>query len=154
MTDTYTVERKISIDAPPTAVFERIVDLHRWRAWSPFEALDPAMDRTYSGAESGVGAVYEWSGNMKAGTGRMEITDAVEAERILIAQRFLKPFKSESSTVFALAGSGAGTTLTWSTTGPVTRATRVMGVFKSMDRMMGPVFEKGLAQLKADAEAA
>jgi hypothetical protein len=29
MTDTYTVERKIRIDAPPSAVYERIVDLHR-----------------------------------------------------------------------------------------------------------------------------
>jgi hypothetical protein len=28
-----------------------------------------------------------------------------------------------------------------------------MGIFKSMDGMVGPVFEKGLARLKADAEA-
>jgi hypothetical protein len=38
--------------------------------------------------------------------------------------------------------------------GPVTLITRSMGIFKSMDRMIGPVFEKGLARLKADAEGA
>jgi hypothetical protein len=36
----------------------------------------------------------------------------------------------------------------------VTLITRIMSIFKSMDRMVGPVFEKGLARLKADAEAA
>ena len=31
--------------------------------------------------------------------------------------------------------------------------TKVMGIFTSMDKMIGPDFEKGLARLKADVEA-
>jgi Polyketide cyclase / dehydrase and lipid transport len=154
MADTYTVERKIRIDTPASALYERIVDFHRWPAWSPYEELDPDMDRTYAGAESGVGAVYEWSGNLKAGAGRMEIVDAVDDQRVVIDQRNLKPFRSESRTSFALDDSGDGTAVTWSITGPVTLMTRIMGIFKSMDRMVGPLFEKGLARLKAHAEAA
>ena len=76
--DTFTVERSTTIDAPAAAVFARLVDFHRWGEWSPWEDIDPAMSRTFSGAESGVGAVYEWSGNKKAGAGRMEVL-AVEA---------------------------------------------------------------------------
>jgi uncharacterized protein YndB with AHSA1/START domain len=154
MADTYTVERKIRIDAPASAVYERIVDFHRWASWSPYEELDPGMGRTYAGPESGVGAVYEWSGNLKAGAGRMEIVDAVDDERVVIDQRNLKPFRSESRTSFALDDSGEGTAVTWSITGPVTLMTRIIGSVKSMDRMVGPLFEKGLARLKADAEAA
>ena len=154
MADTYTIERKIHVDAPASAIYERIVDFHRWRAWSPYEELDPAMDRTYAGAESGVGAVYEWSGSLKAGAGRMEIVDAVVDERIVIDQRNHKPFRSESTTTLALHDSGDGMDVTWSMTGPVTLLTRIMGVFKSMDRMVGPLFEEGLARLKTDAEAA
>jgi len=154
MANKYTVERKIRVDAPASAIYERIVDFHRWPAWSPFEELDPAMDRTYAGAESGVGAVYEWSGNLKAGAGRMEIVDAVDDDRVVIDQRNRKPFRSESTTTFALHDSGDGTAVTWSITGPVTLVTRIMGIFKSMDRMVGPVFEWGLKRLKADAEAA
>ena len=30
--------------------------------------------------------------------------------------------------------------------------TRVMGIFKSMDKLLGPDFEKGLADLKATTE--
>jgi Polyketide cyclase / dehydrase and lipid transport len=92
MVDTYTVERKIRIDAPASVVYERIVDFHRWPTWSPYEELDPDMNRTYVGAESGVGAVYEWSGNLKAGAGRMEIVDALDDERVVIDQRNLKLF--------------------------------------------------------------
>ena len=53
MADTYTVERKIRVGAPVSAVYERIVDFHRWPAWSPYEELDPAMDRTYAAPSPG-----------------------------------------------------------------------------------------------------
>jgi carbon monoxide dehydrogenase subunit G len=93
------------------------------------------MRRTYGGVESGIGAVYEWSGNLKAGSGRMEIVDTVDAERVVIDLRFLKPFRSRGTATFALQESGDGTVVTW-----------------SMDRVVGPAFEKGLTRLKADAE--
>lgn len=152
MADTFTVERGIRVDAPATALYERIADFHRWAAWSPFEELDPEMERRFEGPKAGVGAVYEWSGNMKAGTGRMEMVEAVPDRRVVIDQRNLKPMKSQSTVTFSLDDSGQGTAVTWSMTGPVTRMTRVMGVFKSMDKMVGPIFEKGLAKLKTDAE--
>jgi hypothetical protein len=59
--DTYTVERSTTISAPAARVYEEIVDFHNWRNWSPWEELDPALERVYSGAESGPGAVYSWS---------------------------------------------------------------------------------------------
>jgi len=43
-----------------------------------------ARDRRYAGAASGLGAVYEWSGNSRAGSGRMEIVDAVDDDRVVI----------------------------------------------------------------------
>lgn len=58
MAETYTVERSERIDAPPERVYEQIVDFHRWRAWSPWEDIDPNLRRTYSGADAGAGAVY------------------------------------------------------------------------------------------------
>jgi hypothetical protein len=153
MADTFTVEREISVDAPAAALYERIADFHRWTAWSPFEELDPEMERRFEGPACGVGAVYEWSGNMKAGSGRMEMVEAVPDQRVVIDQRNLKPMKSRSIATFSLDGSAEGTALTWTMTGPVTRMTRAMGVFRSMDKMVGPIFEKGLAKLKTEAEA-
>jgi hypothetical protein len=37
--------------------------------------------------------------------------------------------------------------------GPTTFVTKVMGIFKSMDKMIGPDFEKGLDQLREVAES-
>jgi uncharacterized protein YndB with AHSA1/START domain len=150
--DTYTVERAQTIDAPPERVFEQIADFHRWRAWSPWEDLDPDLQRTYSGAEAGTGAVYAWSGNRKAGQGRMEMTQAVAPSRVEVDLRFEKPFKAQSTTAFAIAPSGDASRVTWTMTGPKTFMVRVMGLFRSMDQMVGKDFEKGLARLKAVAE--
>jgi hypothetical protein len=91
MADTFTVERGIRVDAPAAALYERIADFHRWAAWSPFEELDPEMERRFEGPQAGVGAVYEWSGNMKAGAGRMEMVEAVPDRQIVIDQRNTKP---------------------------------------------------------------
>ncbi len=82
--ETYTVQRSATIDAPPARVYDQIVDFHNWTNWSPWEDLDPELQRTYSGAFAGTGAVYRWSGNRKAGQGRMEITDAAEPSRVRI----------------------------------------------------------------------
>jgi hypothetical protein len=153
MASTYKVERTQHIDAPPDAVRERVVDLRRWEAWSPWEELDADLQRSYGGPPSGVGAWYEWEGNRKAGKGRMEIIGA-DASTVRIDLQFLKPFKSHSNTVFELQPDGAGTLVTWSMVGPHTAMTKIMGLFLPMDKMVGPDFEKGLTRLRAEAEAA
>src|SRR5688572_15089228 len=87
--DTFRVERSTSIQAPPEKVFALLDDFHRWSAWSPWEKMDPAMQRTYSGAASGTGAVYEWAGNSKVGKGRMEIVEATPASKVAVKLDFL-----------------------------------------------------------------
>ena len=150
--DTYTVLRSATVGAPPADVYPHIVDFHKWGSWSPWDELDPEMDKTYSGADAGPGAKYAWTGNRKVGQGSMEITGATEASEVTIDLEFLKPFKATNTTVFSLQPDGNGTKVTWAMTGRKTFMTRVMGIFKSMDAMVGPDFEKGLARLKSVVE--
>jgi len=150
--DTYTVERTTVIDAAPTRIYDEIADFHNWTRWSPWEGVDPALERTYSGPRSGTGAVYGWSGNRRAGKGRMEIVDTTAPSRVQIDLNFEKPFKARNDTFFTIEPSGAGTRVTWSMTGKKTLATKVIGLVKSMDKFLGPDFEKGLAQLKTTVE--
>jgi len=114
--------------------------------------LDPELRRDYSGAESGTGAVYGWSGNRKAGQGRMEITDATQPSRVQIDLVFEKPWKARNDTVFTIKPQGSGSQVTWSMSGKKTVMTKVMGIFKSMDKFVGPDFERGLSRLKATIE--
>lgn len=150
--DTYTVERSATMQVDPQRAFDQVVDFRNWPAWSPWEDIDPAMQRKVSGAPSGVGAVYEWSGNRKAGEGRMEITEASSPSKIAIDLRFVKPFKSRNTTTFTFQPEGAGTRVTWHMVGPKTFGTKVMGLFTSMDKLVGKDFEKGLARLSAVVE--
>lgn len=149
---TFTVQRSLGIAASRDAVFARLVDFHRWVDWSPWEGLDPAMTRTYEGADSGVGSAYSWTGNRKVGQGRMEIVAADAPSSLEIDLQFLKPFKARNVTRFSLAEDTGSTLVTWTMTGPKTLMTKVMGIFTSMDKVVGRDFEKGLAQLKAVAE--
>jgi len=150
--DTYTVERSTTIDAPPERIYGQVADFHNWTHWSPWEDVDPDLERAYSGAEAGAGAVYAWSGNRKAGRGRMEITEASEPSRVQIDLVFEKPWKAHNTTVFTIEPEGSGSRVVWSMTGKKTVMTKVMGIFTSMDKLLGPDFEKGLARLRTTTE--
>ena len=150
--DTFRVERSASIKAPPEKIYALINDFHQFGAWSPWEQLDPQMKRSYSGAASGKGAVYAWQGNKEVGAGRMEIMDAVAPSKVLIKLDFLQPFEAHNTTEYTLRTQGDATTVTWAMHGPSPYIAKVMGIFASMDSMVGKDFEKGLAKLKAEAE--
>ncbi|CAN7447938.1 SRPBCC family protein [Pseudoduganella sp. LjRoot289] len=150
--NSFTVTRSTTIKAPPEKIYPLISDFHNWTMWSPWEHLDPKMVRTYSGAASGAGAIYNWEGNDQVGAGRMEITGVAAPGKVDIKLDFLKPFESHNTTVFTLEPKGDGTNVVWTMTGPSAFITKLMGVFVSMDKMVGPDFEKGLASMKAVAE--
>ena len=150
--DTFSVRRSITINAPAEKVQPLIADFRNWPVWSPWERLDPDMRRTFSGAPSGVGAVYAWDGNSDVGAGRMEIVDMAAPNRIDIRLDFLRPMETGSNTRFSLEPRGSGTEVTWYMTGPMPFISKVMSVFVSMDSMIGADFEKGLSQLKSAAE--
>lgn len=150
--DTFRIQRSVSIKAPAEKIFPCINDFHRWIAWSPWEKLDPALKRTYGGAASGKGAVYEWEGNNQVGQGRMEIIDTVTPSKVLIKLDFVKPFEAHNTAEFTLSGAGGSTDVTWAMYGPQPYMTKVMSLFFSMDKMVGGQFEQGLANLKTVAE--
>jgi uncharacterized protein YndB with AHSA1/START domain len=150
--DTFRVERATTIMAPPQRIYALIDDFRAWSAWSPWEKMDPALQRTFSGPAGGPGAVYEWVGNKKVGQGRMEIVDAAPPSRLAIKLDFLKPFEAHNNVVFTLEPQGDATRLNWAMQGSMPYPAKVMSVLFSMDRMVGKDFETGLANLKAAAE--
>jgi uncharacterized protein YndB with AHSA1/START domain len=149
---TFRVERSVTINASPEKVATLIDDFHQWDAWSPWAKLDPTMKTTYSGPASGPGAVYEWEGNSKVGKGRMEIL-SVDPTKTTIKLDFLKPVEGHNITDFVLTPQGTATRVDWIMNGPMDLFPgKLMSVFTSMDKMIGPDFDKGLAQLKSAAE--
>jgi uncharacterized protein YndB with AHSA1/START domain len=149
---TFRIQRTKTIQASPERVFVLIDNFRQWDSWSPWEKLDPAMKRTFSGAERGQGAVYEWCSKGKAGQGRMEIMDTVAPSRVAIKLDFLKPFEGHNMAEFRLDRDGDSTHVTWTMYGPHRYMCKLMSMFFNMDKIIGREFETGLANIKSIAE--
>jgi uncharacterized protein YndB with AHSA1/START domain len=150
----YRVERSATINAPPPVVFAQVNDFHNWEAWSPWAKLDPTARNSFEGPPAGAGAIFRWSGNDKVGQGLMTILDSRASDQIKIKLDFIRPFTDTATTDFTFKPQGDQTTVTWSMSGHRNFMAKAICLFMNMDRSVGGDFEKGLAQIKATAEAA
>jgi hypothetical protein len=150
---TFHVERSITVQAPANAAFAQVNDFHAWRAWSPWEKLDPDMQRTHSGAASGAGAQYAWKGNDEVGEGRMTIQNSQPPSLISIQLEFIKPFEATNTATFRFEPVGEGTKVTWAMDGTNDFFGKAAHLFMDIDEMVGADFERGLTSLKAIAES-
>jgi len=149
---TLRVQRSVGINAPPERIFSLISDFHQWVTWSPYEQKDPAMKRTYSGAERGKGAVYAWEGDKNVGSGRMEILEASAPQKIVIKLDFFTPFEGHNTAEFTMLPQGDGTHVTWLMHGPANFMSRLIQVFMNLDNLIGKDFEVFFVNLKATTE--
>jgi uncharacterized protein YndB with AHSA1/START domain len=153
--DTFTMQRSTTIAAPPEKVFALINDLKGFNTWNPFLLKYPESTLAYEGTNSaGVGAAYSWQGD-KAGSGRMEIVESTPPARVVATLAFTAPMATTNRVEFTLVPAAApagGTQVTWRMSGPMPYLSKLISVFVSIDSMVGPDFEAGLANLKALAE--
>lgn len=150
--DTFRIQRSISMNAPPERIFAILSDFRQSEKWSPYERKDPTMKRTFGGAASGKGAVYEFDGNKEVGKGRLTITDTVPHSKVTIALDMVEPFKAHNTVEYTLERRGGLTDVTWGMTGQSPYLAKVICIFMNMDRMVGKDFEAGLTNLKAVVE--
>jgi hypothetical protein len=148
----YRVERSTTIAAPAAVPFALVNDFHQWERWSPWEKLDPDMERVHEGAEAGEGASYSWTGNDDVGKGRMIIVSSRAPEAIDIDLEFIEPFASTTKTEFRFAETDGATQVTWTMSGENDFVGKAFSLFMNMDEMIGADFEKGLATMKSLAE--
>jgi hypothetical protein len=156
----FRVERGTVIQASPEQVFEHLDSFARWSAWSPWEKLDPAMKRHYSGPERGVGAAYHWIGNKQVGEGKMEIIEVKSFRKLKVKLDFIKPFTAHNTAEFILRPlpsdpptQNPACHISWAMYGPSPFISKLMGLFFNMDKLIGKDFESGLASLKSLAES-
>jgi hypothetical protein len=149
----FRIARTATMAAAPADVFAQVNDFHKWNAWSPWAKLDPNMKQTDEGPPAGVGAIHSWNGNNKVGEGRMTITDSRPNDLIRIKLEFIRPFRATNDAEFTFKAEGNQTVVTWAMTGRNGIVFKAVGMFMSMDKLVGGDFEKGLASMKSVVEA-
>jgi len=144
------LERSTTIDAPQSTVFTLVNGMQAFHTWSPWHEKEPDAEVEFSGPEQGVGSKMSWNGK-KVGTGTQEITASTPYSRVENHLDFGDQGTAEA--YFELKDSDQGTRVVWGfdTEFGYDLAGRYFGLL--FDRMIGPDYEKGLANLKARAEA-
>jgi len=145
------VERDLVIDAPPEAVFPRISSLQAFVEWSAWGAIDPDMQISFSGPDTGVGNIMEWTSEQpNVGNGRQEIVEIVENESVRTTLDFGDMGAAEAW--WRLVPDGEGTRVIWGLDADMGSAPVGRWVGLMMDRRIGANYERGLARLQAAVE--
>ena len=150
----FRVERSARLSASPAALFEHVNNHRKFAVWNPFMKLDPNVKNTYSGPESGVGAVCSWEGNRDVGAGSCTIIESKPGELVRCRMDWKRPMEGTATVDFTFRPAGDKTVVTWAMYGKNNFMGKVMSVFMDCDKMCGPQFEKGLADLGTVAAAA
>lgn len=148
---TFSISRNIDVDAPPERIYPHIADLRAMNVWNPFVKAEPGLVCNYAGPDQGVGAEYTWAGK-RAGAGRFEVVGANPDRSLDMMLHMSRPIECHNNVRFELKPAGARTNVSWTMSGPSNLISKVMGLFMSMDKMVGDQFEQGLRDLKAQAE--
>ena len=81
-----------------------------------------------------------------------EITGTSPSSSVTIKLDFLKPFEGHNTAQFTLQPTGDSTNVSWAMYGAVPYMAKLMTMFFDRDRMLGTMFDEGLANLKARTE--
>lgn len=152
--DEFQVTRSETVAAAPAVVFAQVNDFRKWEGWSPWAKVDPSMKQRYEGQPGAVGQSLSWSGNSKVGEGTMTLTKSQVPELIQIQLDFEKPMKATNLTHFTFTPQGQATMVIWTMSGRQNFVQKALCLLFNGKQMVGRDFEKGLAQMKAQAEAA
>ena len=145
--DNFRVERSATLAASPAALFEHVNNHHKFIVWNPFMKVDPNVKVTYSGPDSGVGAVCSWDGNRDIGAGSCTIIESKPGELVRCRMDWKRPMEGTATVDFTFKPEGDKTVVTWAMYGKNNFMAKAVSLFIDCDKMCGPQFEKGLAEL-------
>jgi len=149
----FRVERSATLSASAATLFEQVNDHHKFNAWNPFLKLDPNVKNTYSGPDSGVGAACSWDGNKDIGGGSATITESKPGELVRMRMDWKRPMEGTSTVDFTFKPASDKTVVTWAMYGKNNFMGKLVSLFMDCDKMCGPQFEQGLADLGKVATA-
>lgn len=144
----FRVKRSATLPAPAATLFEQVNNHHNFMVWNPFMKLDPNVKSTYSGPDSGVGAVCSWDGNRDIGAGSCTIIESKPGELVRMRMDWKRPMEGTATVDFTFKPEGDTTLVTWEMYGRNNFLGKAVSLFMDCDKMCGPQFEQGLANLK------
>ncbi len=149
----YKVTRSIKITAPIEVVFEQTSKFENWGAWSQWAKIDETAKYTIENDNQEIGAKMSWESNHQdVGHGSMTISEIVKNEKTLYTLKFVKPWEFSSNGGFLYTQEEASVNVEWYDSGDIPFVQRPIMLFMNLEAQIGPMFEKGLANVKTICE--
>jgi len=150
--DSYRVERSTVITASPEQIYPYVSNLSSQQAWGPWLEMDKNATSRLEGTDGTIGAVWKWEGDT-IGNGTQEIV-ALDPNKNVGTKLTFSNWMGESSAdnTFTLEPTAAGTKVSWAVIGKNGFVGKLKSKFMSMDDWLGPMFEKGLTNMKSMVE--
>lgn len=143
------LEKSITIQAPAAAVYEELVLLKNFNAWSVWNQHDSTVKNTITGTDGNTGARSDWKGDPSvSGEGSIELTTAIANSQVHHTIRFHRPKAMTARSVFTLTEANGLTTVSWYFEIDTPRPWNIFNLFSDLDKQLGEDFEKGLQALK------
>lgn len=148
----YSISREISIKASPEKIFPYLNNSKLAQLWGPWSEVDPQAKMSFSGPEEGVGSTTSWDSSGQLGTGSATISESTPLQSVVMKLAYTKPMTMNQDSVYLIKAVGDQSTVIWKVTGQNNFMGRLMCLFMDMDKTVGPMFEKGLLNLKSLVE--
>ena len=150
--DKFRLERDITIMAPEAKIFPEVNDFHNWADWSTWEKLDPAIKKTFEKPDKGVGAVCNWIGNDRVGSGKMVITES-DSDHINVELDYALPTLKKNWYTIEFIPNGKETLVKWHFSSDDDFEAKFTHLFIGADKTLAEDLQNGLEQLKTFTEA-
>jgi len=146
----FDVNRSILLDAPAEMAYEQVSDLSNMVDWDPWIEAFPDMKNTINGSGNEPGSYRRWESSESLG--EELLVELVPNKSVETELKFIEPFEMVSIGYYTLEESGEGkTNLTMGLKGENNFLLRALSMIpgQSMDAQAGPMFEKGLENIRA-----
>ena len=144
--NSFEVSRSRTIKAPATVIYDNVIDLKNWEAWSAWIEKDPTIKVTYPKQTKGVDGSYSWED--KNGIGTLKTIEAISNKSIKQQMQF-EDFPASDIHWDFNANDDGSTNVTWTIAGKnLPFGFKAYTIFSGgMEKQIGPDFERGLEKL-------
>ncbi len=142
-------EKSIAVNAPIEIAWENVNSLEDLDKWSPWNDIDPNMEKDMTGTDGEIGATASWDSTVEdVGKGSQTIAK-IEAPTLFETDlKFYTPYESEAKGYVKLTKENEGTNITWGFYSEVPYPFNLMMLFNDMEESMGDTWSNGLSKLK------
>jgi ribosome-associated toxin RatA of RatAB toxin-antitoxin module len=143
---------KQEVNAPASAVYDKVRNLKNYPSWSPFRLTDPEQKYSLSNTDGEVGARFHWIGVKEVSEGYQEIVALENNKAVKIKCNITVPYEAKPEFNYFFTEKDNKTYITQEFKVQMPFPANIIAHFTGLRKDMKATNEKGLSLLKKVCE--